>query len=515
MGWDSRCYELTTPDTDDAPFIFDTTDCDTQVRMARILELMYTGDGFDAAAQMLEYYPEATISVVPNGYGPIPGTLIATLQGRTIVIISGTTNPLQWSLQGFSGTVGLINFGQYSTLLAWRIASDAIQNRVMDATVNPTGPVSFIGHSYGGAVACILAVRARLYQPLRDIQLLTFGCPKPGDSRMVDLLRTVRQTHFVNDDDPVTYLPPSGQELGLLQAIIPDGFVSRWTRYDRPTNRIGLDTNGVRRDNPDPDDMYALLFRVVTQTVGGEEPAIIFSHLMGEYRRRLRCPQAPPPSPGPTMNIQLWTRPEELSGEVSDPLSVWTDVSGNDRHLTWNGDVTEPTIYELSGRKGVEFASTIRLLLEEPLTPGNDATVYMVVAKSAAATNNGAWFGAWPPPNAVGNVGLGHNGSDISFKGATTSVTISAPNDPDEWHLISLRKTNTTLRVDFDGSEVFTSTIPANLDLVFLGMGAYNPAPLMGSAVFGEVMILGGFASDDFHAETTYRLLQKFRIELP
>jgi len=154
-------------------------------------------------------------------------------------------------------------------------------------------------------------------------------------------------------------------------------------------------------------------------------------------------------------------------------------------------------------------------VLDEILAPGEEASVYIVGGKAAAATSNGPWFGSWPPPNGLGNLGIGHNGSQIVVKGATNTVSISAATDPDEWHLISIRKTNTTMFVDLDGVGVFSSTIPSSLNLQYLGLGAYNPAPLTGSAVVGELLVLGGFASDDLHAEETYRLLQKFRIPLP
>lgn len=512
MGWDSRCYLLSAPRADDPPFIFDLTDCHTQVKMANVQELMYGSDGSAAASQMAAYYPGATITVVPNTTGPIPGTLIATIQGHTIVVISGTTNPLQWAIQGFSGAVGLIDFGTYSTLLAWRIASDAISNRVMDATVDSTGPVSLIGHSYGGAVACILAARYRLAQPFRSIQLLTFGCPKPGDSRLAELISTVRQTHFVNDDDPVTYLPPSGPDLGTLAAITPTILIGRWRDYSRPTNRVALDTNGNRTDSPQPDTVYNLLFRLVLELVGGELPAAITAHQMWEYKRRIRCPNAPPPPPPPPQSLLLWLRPEELAGGIGDPVSEWDDVSGNNRDVVWNGEVAEPTIYGLLGHVGVEFASTVRMDLAEPLSPGEDASVYMVIAKSGAATNNGPWFGTWPPPNAVGNTGLGHNGSQVVVKAATVSLSVNANTVADEWHLISVRKTNLTMFIEFDGVPIFGGAISANLNLGFMSLGAYNPAPLMGSAVVGECKIFAGFIGADEHEENTYYLLQKFGI---
>jgi len=515
MGWDSRCYELTRPTTDDAPFIFDLRDCNTQVRMARVLELMYQGDGSAAATQFLDYYPTAIVSVAPNTTGPIPGTLIATIQGRTIVLISGTTNPLQWALQGFSGAAGLVNFGQYSTLLAWRIASDAIQNRIMDATLDPEGPISLIGHSYGGAIACILAARYRLHNPFRYIQLLTFGCPKPGDSRLADILSTVQQTHFVNDDDPVTYLPPSGPDLGLLAALIPGNLIARWNSYARPANRIGLDASGNRRDNPDPDDVYSLLFRIVNELVSGETPAAINSHMMHEYRRRLRCPDAPPPAPAPTAPLLFWIRREELTGLVGDNIDEWEEVSGNERHLTYSGSGTQPIITGQYGPEGAILFGSQQLAMPEPLFPGTDISVYMVVGKSSLTTPVGPFFGFWNGHPFNYYPGAGHTGSAITLRSPSASILLSAPMGEDEWHLLSMRMTETTLIADFDGSNIFAGTKSALIVAQFGSWGTAGTLLATGSAMIGECLLFGGVVSDDQHAELTYYLLEKFGLPTP
>jgi len=220
----------------------------------------------------------------------------------------------------------------------------------------------------------------------------------------------------------------------------------------------------------------------------------------------------PPPPPPPPQSLLLWVRASDLTGLPGDDVTFWPDVSGNDRHLTWNGAVAPPTIYGEWVPEGVEFASTVRLLLADPLFPGNDMSVYMIVAKSGAATTNGPWFGGWPPPNQVGNIGVGHRGTQAVVKGATVNLFVNAAMNTDEWHLLALRKTNTTMYVEFDGVLISSGAISSTLDPQFLGMGAYNPAPLMGSAVFGECIIYGGFLNDDLHEEITYYLMQKYGL---
>lgn len=69
-------------------------------------------------------------------------------------------------------------------------------------------PVWFAGHSLGGAMATLCAVRCRLSQiPSEPQAIFTYGSPRVGDRRLVNFLK-IRHYRWVNNNDIVTRVPP-------------------------------------------------------------------------------------------------------------------------------------------------------------------------------------------------------------------------------------------------------------------------------------------------------------------
>jgi Lipase (class 3) len=79
----------------------------------------------------------------------------------------------------------------------------------------------FVGHSWGGGVACALALQAAANFPTSNITLITYGMPKLG---IFSGCRTVGQLgglHWWTTDDNVPTIPPNWSESASLQAILP------------------------------------------------------------------------------------------------------------------------------------------------------------------------------------------------------------------------------------------------------------------------------------------------------
>lgn len=69
-------------------------------------------------------------------------------------------------------------------------------------------PVWFAGHSLGGAMATLCAVRCRLSQiPSEPRAIFTYGSPRVGDRKLVNFLK-VRHYRWVNNNDIVPRVPP-------------------------------------------------------------------------------------------------------------------------------------------------------------------------------------------------------------------------------------------------------------------------------------------------------------------
>jgi hypothetical protein len=60
-----------------------------------------------------------------------------------------------------------------------------------------------VGHSLGGAVAVCYAALNRH----KNVEIITFGCPKVGSKEFVNEIRHIPHTRYVNVYDAVPYLP--------------------------------------------------------------------------------------------------------------------------------------------------------------------------------------------------------------------------------------------------------------------------------------------------------------------
>jgi pimeloyl-ACP methyl ester carboxylesterase len=90
-----------------------------------------------------------------------------------------------------------LGFGSYAReLMAQMWASGVL--------LDPNQHTVLCGHSLGGAVATIIA--AELQDHLPNLELVTFGSPRPGGRRFRDRLR-VPHTRYVHADDVVPRIP--------------------------------------------------------------------------------------------------------------------------------------------------------------------------------------------------------------------------------------------------------------------------------------------------------------------
>lgn len=329
-GWDSRCFDLPRPPLPVPARQWDIFDCHDRRELITQLGQLEALNGAGAVAALNAYMPGWTWVFVNDGPGPIPGSIIGTRGTSTIVMVAGTSNATQWTYQITSGLLGPVDFGWFSTLQFWHDASDAIIDRMNAAGASGAGRLVLVGHSYGAALCCIIAARCRVPNASRPIQLLTCGCPKPGDTRLVELLDTIQQLHYVNSDDPIPYLPPGVQELGYVGVLVPAALRARWSVWRVPGNRVGLTPEGQVYDNPDSAGLVSIIYRTVQRLLLGLEPPAATAHGIVEYTRRLLCPDDPPPGKTPAdpfRDVVCWLRPEYLQSAyaLGDEVTLWGD----------------------------------------------------------------------------------------------------------------------------------------------------------------------------------------------
>lgn len=82
-------------------------------------------------------------------------------------------------------------------------------NDKIEKEIEENEEIIFCGHSLGGALATIGSLYYSFLYPDKDIACVTFGSPRVGDSRFVELFdeRIEKSIRFVNDNDPIPCVP--------------------------------------------------------------------------------------------------------------------------------------------------------------------------------------------------------------------------------------------------------------------------------------------------------------------
>jgi len=180
----------------------------------------------------------------PNGDSTIPGTYLAYNEDWNIVYISGTTTFQQRALQAALAVGGPENFGDYSTLPFWQVNLKGVVDRILE-TEMPLRTKWFIaGHSYGAALACLLAATLKIAVAEREITLFTEGSPCPGDHRLQALLYDMTQVHLQNIADPVCSMPPKGFLYDMVQWVLTPDLRNAWGNWEPSRNRANLAADG-------------------------------------------------------------------------------------------------------------------------------------------------------------------------------------------------------------------------------------------------------------------------------
>lgn len=289
-GWDTRCPPLRRR-------LIDQTDCHFQQWSLTVIDALYAGNATDVLAALAVRFPTGTFRVRLPGDTVAPGVAIVRLPGQAIVVVSGTTNGLQVIAQVLAGLIGPTQFPDYQTLPVWMVGASAIADELLDAAVGADDALTFVGHSLGGATAAICAARAIGFKPTRDVGLVTFGAPKPGDVGLSFALKLVLQSHYIAQGDPIPFLPPSGLEAVALQLLVSPLALQACRDFLPFGGRLLLNNDGSIQSEFDGSSIALFLYREVFRLLNdGYEWSLPYAHSPSNYRRLIVCPtEAIPP----------------------------------------------------------------------------------------------------------------------------------------------------------------------------------------------------------------------------
>jgi pimeloyl-ACP methyl ester carboxylesterase len=258
---------------------------------ANITNLLYTDPPAAVTAAIALLGPGAVATLQGDPSSNIaPVSLIVTNGHVTLVFLAGSTNDLQLAVQGmFSLTAPTATAG-FGTNATWQIAANVIDQRIQDAGISADSPIRFIGHSYGAAVATIVAAEYKRYKPGRPVETTTFGMPKPGDARLIALLQPIPSVNIVAANDPVPSLPPSLPWLLPFFSTVEASILYNWALYENPPNQFFLDDEGGLTPTSDATFSTVQLAEFIGQAILSGAPPAVPAHDMSNYWTKILLP---------------------------------------------------------------------------------------------------------------------------------------------------------------------------------------------------------------------------------
>jgi len=275
---------------------YDISCCETQLAFAEVVNAIY--EDIDYGRQFLEDYLGDGFTYATATNGPVlpPGSIIA-VGSKVFVFLAGSTNFFQIALQILYAGFGPIDMGGLSTNPAWYATALAIETRMTAAGAGAQTEFYFVGHSFGGAVAQVLAARMRQNRPAVLLNVVTFGSPCAGDSRLVALLEGARTRHYCIPEDPVPGMPPRTFTLFSFFPILSLPLQIQWALIAPPKSRVLLGPNGEQVDSDDEFLPFSITDAVANLIATGAPVDFAEVHAIARYVARMRLSWAPPGPP--------------------------------------------------------------------------------------------------------------------------------------------------------------------------------------------------------------------------
>ncbi len=273
--------------------------CVWAVECLRIIALAYS-DLPAAEARVLAFFDnEVDVVSTPSLSQLFPAFVVAVKGDLCMVWITGTTNLFQGAVQALYFGSGPISQGDYTTSQIYEAAALLVMSALSGNPLVPTCTRFILsGHSYGAAVAYVVAAKLRVANADREVEVLTFGMPNPGGETLIRLLDASPQRHYVNLNDPIPFLPPSGFDLTVNYGAIGALLALQWTRYRRPSHVTIITDDGTldMRASSEIDNSQITTLVLLIAAAADIEP--FTDHDTSKYLQRLTnaCPCVPKPA---------------------------------------------------------------------------------------------------------------------------------------------------------------------------------------------------------------------------
>jgi len=198
-------------------------------------------------------------------------------------IISGTQNEMQALTQAYSFAAGPTNYQTYSASPFYEQIAMTMLDRFAQSGCQDCKRWIVAGHSFGGAVASVLAAKLRDLPQTEQVALVTIGAPRAGGELLIESLRRVCQIHIRHPKDPVPFLPfQEDNWLGVTGYLL---FIRQllFGLYEDYERVLHIDENGTSTtpyEEPPDTDLLALMKLLVGEPTS---PPVLDNHASATY----------------------------------------------------------------------------------------------------------------------------------------------------------------------------------------------------------------------------------------
>jgi hypothetical protein len=284
-------------------------------RLSDLLEILCDADGGTRnTAAVLGHFVNGENVHISWSAGLFPAVIVADAGAQLAVFVGGANN----TLQGLSLLTAAL--APASNVAVAQVNGAALRAAIalelLVSSIRPTLPASvvLVGHSYGGAAVELLAGRWITERQPAQIQLMTLGAPRAGDSRLSAILDGIIHLRFMNPADPIPAFPPHFDEAPF--AVFALGFVgatelNNWTQTG---GGLVLHEDGNVTQAELPPQIAPIQDVILVSWATGPRGFLSSEHWYRTYARRLRNYALVQP-PVPNFN-----RGGSLKGELVQPL---------------------------------------------------------------------------------------------------------------------------------------------------------------------------------------------------
>jgi hypothetical protein len=197
-------------------------------------------------------FPQYQIFSAWGPVGSIPGHWVGRTAQQTVIGIMGASSAQMFS-DLFRGAFSPANPLDYPRLNPCTIVPERqILADYFSTGLAPSHDLVVAGHSYGGALAQIVAARLRAQVPNSKVQCLSLGAPRIADGSLNDQLHDVSLARIFNEGDLIVRFPPHLDEAPIAMLALGLAVTLAFNVYVQPGGGLVLDSLGDLREQDVP-----------------------------------------------------------------------------------------------------------------------------------------------------------------------------------------------------------------------------------------------------------------------